>query len=600
MKKIFYILVLLLLHGSVVAQEVEALVKELKSAEAASDNSEIARISNKIGFSYWSVGQLNEAVVYFSRSLKLNEASENFNGAAALHNYLGLIHSDLRSYDLALQHLEKALALRRQLRDQKNIFAELLNLAVLYRQMGANEISVTAIEEALELAKEMNDIVMLRKCYGMLAEVHESLKNTEKSIEYYNLFATLDKEIRKQEQQKLEAETRQKVILAEQKTREALNEKQEKEIQLQKTEEELVKEIQVSKERQLQIELLNKENEIKELMVAQQEERIQNERLIRNTTLAGLGIMLLFAGFLFYAFRQKQKANRLLAKRNKEINQQKERIEGQQMKIAEAYIEIREKNQKINRSIVYGRRIQQAILSHWDRIYDVIPDSFVFFKPRDIVSGDFYYFKEIKSKQPKYVIAAVDCTGHGVPGAFMSMIATELLHEIIDLKKEHSPDKILSELHYGIRMALKQSSSRNKDGMDISLVVYDPAARTLEFAGARNPLIYFCNGSMNEIKGDRQSIGGIPDTDHKTFTKTIVPIDGPGVFYLFTDGFQDQFGGIKGDKLLPKNFKNLLCEIHQMDWKEQKRMLETQLHRWQGTGYPQIDDILIIGFRLGN
>lgn len=585
-----------------IAQEpsgIEELIKELKGAEAAGDKSEAARLCNKIGFGYWSANRLTDAIPYFSKSLQYNEDSENLNGAAALHNYLGLIYSDLHNYDLAFQHLESALKIRRQLNDKKNVFSELLNIAVLRRQKGDHAASIPLIEEALEIGKELNDIVLLRRCYGMLAEAHESLKNTEQSIEYYNLFAALDKEIRRQEQQKLEAEARQKINLAEQKTREALTEKEQKELELQKTEEELVRESQVSKERQLQIELLNKENELKELEVARQEETLRNERQLRNTILAALTGMFILAGFLFHALRQKQKANILLAKKNKEISAQKERIEGQQLKLAEAYVEIRNKNQKINRSIMYARRIQQAMLSHWDKINEVIPDSFVFFKPRDIVSGDFYYFREIKGERPKYVIAAVDCTGHGVPGAFMSMIATELLHEIIDLKMVHAPHLILSELHYGIRQSLKQGSTKNKDGMDISLVVYDPALQTLEFSGARNPLIYFRNGKLIEIKGDRQSIGGIPDTDYKTFTQTTVHIDGPTTIYLFTDGFQDQFGGIDGEKLLPKNFKNLLCEVHQLSWKEQNRMLETQLHRWQGANYPQIDDILIIGFRLG-
>lgn len=605
MRKAIFILLLCangLLAPWAIAQEpagVEELMRELEAAETAGDKSDAARLYNKIGFSYWSANQPNEAIPYFSKSLQYNQSSENLNGAATLHNYLGLIYSDLRNFDLALQHLENALELRRKLKDKRNEFSELLNIAVLHRQKGDHAASVPLTEKALELGKEMNDIVMLRRCYGMLAEAHESLKNTEKSIEYYNLFATLDKEIRRQEQQRMEADAKQKINLAEQKTRAALTEKELKELELQKTEQELVKEIQVSKERQLQIELLNKENEIKELQVARQEESLQNERLLRNTILAALAVMFILAGFIFRALRQKQKANLLLAKKNREINAQKERIEGQQLKIAEAYVEIRNKSQKINRSIVYARRIQQAMLSHWDKVYDSVLDSFVFFKPRDIVSGDFYYFREIDGEQPKYVIAAVDCTGHGVPGAFMSMIATELLHEIIDLKKVHSPHLILSELHAGIRQSLKQGSTKNKDGMDISLVVYDPASQTIEFAAARNPLIYFQNGKMTEIKGDRQSIGGIPDTDHKTFSNKTIRVEGSATFYLFTDGFQDQFGGIEGEKLLPKNFKKLLCEIHQLSWKEQNRMLETQLHRWQGSNFPQIDDILIIGFRVG-
>jgi serine phosphatase RsbU (regulator of sigma subunit) len=584
--------------GQVFSQiNTETLLAELAKAEAKSNEVETANICNKLGFNFWSLGQHQEAILYFSKSLKINDQNNNSNAVANLYNYIGLIYSDLNQFEASIQHLENALSIRRNLKDKKNIFAELLNLATVYRQKKDFAQAVDLLDLSLEIAKEMSDLASLRRCYGMLAENYESLGNPEKSFEYFNLFSTIDKEIKRVEQQKIEAETKQKINLAEQKTKEALTQKEEKEIQLVKTEEELNREIQISLARQMEIELLNKENQIKELIVLEQTARLANERIIRNSVLLGLVLALSFGGGLFHAYRQKQKANLLLAKSNKEIKEQKDRIELQQMKIAEAYTEIKDKNLKINRSIIYAQRIQQAMLSHWDKLSSVIPDSFVFFKPRDIVSGDFYYFKKIKGLSNRCIIVAADCTGHGVPGAFMSMIGINLLREIVELKNIVSPELILSELHLGIRKALKQGSSNNKDGMDISLVVYDPENKTIEFSGARNPLIYFQKGKMKEIKGDRQSIGGIPDTDHKKFTKKVIHIDQPTTFYLFSDGFQDQFGGEKGDKLLSKNFNSMLQDIHLSSWKEQDKFLETYLHRWK-INYPQIDDILIIGFRL--
>lgn len=594
-----FLLIVFRVSGQDQPDETAQLLLELKEAESNNDMITASRLANKLAFHFWSESNLSEAAIYFEKALRFNETLGNKNGVASLNNYLGLIYSDQADHDRAISHLSKALEIRRELNDAKGVYSEMVNLAVAYRQKADYKRAVELSEQALEAAKELNDITLIRRCYGMLTENYSSLNDPEKSLEYFELFTALDKEIQKQEQQKLEEQARRQVNAAETKTLAALAEKELKEKELQHTELELDEAIRISKEREMQIELLNKENQIKELRVREQESRLRNEKLLRNSILTGLTLALIIAVILFTAFRQKQKANVLLARQNKEISEQKRRIEAQQMKIAEAYVEIRDQNTKINRSIIYAQRIQNAVLSHWDSIYDHIPDSFVFYKPRDIVSGDVFYYREIKNASPKHVIAAIDCTGHGVPGAFMSMIAFELLHEIIDLKKIYSPDKILSELHFGVRMALKQSESNNRDGMDISLVVYDPATKLLEYAGARNPVIYIQNNTLYEIRGDRQSIGGIPNTDHKTFTRKTLTIDQPTTFYLYTDGFQDQFGGEEGDKLLSVNFKNLLYDVHSLPWKEQHKMLETQLRRWQGKEFQQIDDILVIGFRLG-
>lgn len=595
--KIYLLFIIILYFVPAKAQNNDQLLLDLQKAESASNQLEIANICNKLGFNYWSAAQYQDAITYFSKSLKINEEVNNRNAIANINNYLGLIYSDLHQYEPAINHLTTALNIRQSLKDKKGQFSEMINLTVVYRQKNDYQKAIDWLNQALVLAKELNDITALRRCYGMMAENYESLGNSEKSIENYNMFSAMDKEIKKQEQERIETEAKKKVNQAELKTREALTQKEAKEIQLIQKEEELSKEIQISRARQMEIELLNKENQIKELEVKEQKARLVIERIVRNTVISGLVVALGLGGFLMIAYRQKQKANVLLAKQNKEIREQKDRIELQQIKIAEAYVEIREQNQKINRSIIYARRIQQAMLYNWNHIKKHIPDSFTFFRPRDIVSGDFYYAKEIKGKNPKFLVAAVDCTGHGVPGAFMSMIAIELLHEIIELKNITSPEKILSELHLCIRKALRQGETNNKDGMDISMTVYDPVANTIEFAGARNPLIYFQNGKMKEIKGDRLSIGGIPDTDHKVFTKTTISIDHPTTFYLSTDGFQDQFGGEEGNKLLYKNFRNFLKDIHDSSWKEQEKLMETYLHQWKGD-FPQIDDILVIGFKL--
>jgi serine phosphatase RsbU (regulator of sigma subunit) len=195
----------------------------------------------------------------------------------------------------------------------------------------------------------------------------------------------------------------------------------------------------------------------------------------------------------------------------------------------------------------------------------------------------------------KLVISAVDCTGHGVPGAFMSMIGFNLLDEITS-KGITRPNLILEELHRGVRFTLKQKETNNQDGMDLAMCVIDSKTKTLEFAGAKNPLIYIQDGEVKQIKGDTNGVGGKSD-DH-TFTLHTVDVSTPTYCYIFSDGFIDQFGGENGRKFMISNFRNLLFDIHQKPMKEQREILDKTIKEWMGKKYNQIDDILVIGFKL--
>jgi serine phosphatase RsbU (regulator of sigma subunit) len=196
----------------------------------------------------------------------------------------------------------------------------------------------------------------------------------------------------------------------------------------------------------------------------------------------------------------------------------------------------------------------------------------------------------------KFLISSVDCTGHGVPGAFMSMIGYNLLDSITQTGTT-KPDLILSKLHQGVRKMLKQDEGTNQDGMDISICVINPEDKTLKFSGANNPLIYVKNNEVNIIKGDRYSIGGIQKEEHRVFTSHTIRFDEPTSFYILTDGFTDQFGGEKGRKYLLRNFKQLIEKIHFLPMEEQRTILEKEFVTWKGKE-DQIDDVLVIGFKL--
>jgi transcriptional regulator with GAF, ATPase, and Fis domain len=259
--------------------------------------------------------------------------------------------------------------------------------------------------------------------------------------------------------------------------------------------------------------------------------------------------------------------------------------------------DIRRTNDKMTASINYARRIQQAMLPDRTAIQAVLPDSFILFRPRDIVSGDFYWFLE---KDGKIFIAAVDCTGHGVPGAFMSMIGNDFLNEIVSLLDIEAPDLILNELHKHVRKALKQAETDNRDGMDVALCVIDPQRRVLEYAGAKNPLIYIRHDQpqiVHHIKGDKVPIGGMQKEDDRCFTKHVIPIESTTSFYIFTDGLQDQFGGNQGMKYTINRIKKFFAEHCQLPMEQQRRELRSEMMDWM-QNERQIDDILVIGFKI--
>ncbi len=598
MKHVILFLYLSYLPWLLCAQDINQLQTELQQYIAQGDDIGASRLHSKLAFTYWNDGNNSNAIEHFKHSLALNEKIGNQNAIASINSYLGIIYSETGDNNVALDHLQKALTLKKQLKDKKAIVSEYINIAVVFDQSNENQQAIQTLSKALTLAKETNDIKLLRRVYGMLAENYQALGDNQKSMQHFELFSALDKQIQQQYLSSKEAEASQKVNEAELRRKLAESEKKMKEEALQKTSEDLDMAIQESKARQLQIDLLNKENQIKELAIKEKEARLKNEATLRYAFVGGIALLLLIAVIIFLAYRQKQKSNLLLAAQNEEITRQKDKIEHQSTELKKAFADISDKNQKINRSINYASRIQSAMLSHWDKIQLFIPESFVFFKPRDIVSGDFYWFREMNHHSNKLAIAAVDCTGHGIPGAFMSVIANEQLHELIDLKHLESPDEILSALHNGVREALKQKETNNKDGMDMAFCTIDMHNKMLEYAGARNPLIYIKNNELYEIAGDRKSIGGFPNVDKKDFKKHQIAIDGPTTFYIYSDGFQDQFGGESGEKFMVEKFKSLLYNIHSLPIAIQVNKLEETFQTWKGQ-HQQIDDVLIIGFKVG-
>ncbi len=289
---------------------------------------------------------------------------------------------------------------------------------------------------------------------------------------------------------------------------------------------------------------------------------------------------------------QLESANGELLAINEEISRQADILQ-------EANNEIAAKNRNITASINYAKRIQEALLVEWDEVRKHIPASFVLFRPRDIVSGDFYWFTH---REGISIIAMLDCTGHGVPGAFMSIIGNELLNTLTNQTPPTQWDAatMLQEMDEGVRTVLKQSETNRTDGMDMGLCLIDHSKKTLRFAGAKVPLAYIgeqTQGRMQVIKGTNRSVGGQVFSKLDDFVQHELRWDTPLTFYLYSDGFQDQFGGSEGRKFMAKPFRNLLEQSSHQAPEVQKTYLEEALENWKGKR-TQLDDVLVMRFSL--
>ncbi|MCD6566038.1 MAG: SpoIIE family protein phosphatase [Bacteroidales bacterium] len=257
--------------------------------------------------------------------------------------------------------------------------------------------------------------------------------------------------------------------------------------------------------------------------------------------------------------------------------------------------EISRQKKEIIESLEYACLIQTALLPQSSSIHKTLHDSFIFYLPKDIVSGDFYWIYERKES---VLFAAVDCTGHGVPGALMSILGITSLNEIVNNLDSIKANRILNQLREKIMKSLHQTGQggESKDGMDISLCIFNRKTKELQYSGANNSLYYIRRDILHEIKPDKMPIG-VSGIEEKSFRNNVVKMKKGDVLYIFTDGFPDQFGGPKEKKFKYKPFKNLLLEIHNKNMKEQREILLSTFHAWK-RDFEQVDDILIIGVRI--
>ncbi|MEM6299456.1 MAG: SpoIIE family protein phosphatase, partial [Bacteroidota bacterium] len=296
-----------------------------------------------------------------------------------------------------------------------------------------------------------------------------------------------------------------------------------------------------------------------------------------------------------------QRKQNELQKTYQDLNYSHSQLKETNINLAATAAALDESNQKLNQSygkitssITYAKRIQDAMLPNPEAFENAFSEFFIFYRPKDIVSGDFYWFAEVGDK---VVVVAADCTGHGVPGAIMSMAGNAYLNQIVLSQRVTDPAEILKKLHSNISKALRQKQTDNKDGMDASICVFDRIQKVVRFAGAKNPVVYIQNEACYHLKGDRAMIGGTQDKVSHNFTTHEIKVDCPTKFYIYSDGYQDQFGGAKNTKFLSKRFRNLLFSTSSMPMNAQRERIETTFDEWRGENR-QLDDVLVLGLTI--
>ncbi|GAB4335501.1 MAG: hypothetical protein OHK0038_13200 [Flammeovirgaceae bacterium] len=604
---------------------IENYLKALQMYEVLDNKEGIARAIGNIGTVYFDEGNDEKALEYFFKALKINQESNNYDLLRYNYNNIGRVYKRQNNLEDAINSFHNALAVNEKTKNAKDassrnyyqILARTSNfLGETYILLNQADSAFRNLNTALEFFEKTNDRSGEATALRSLAILYEKLDNQEDALKYASQSLEIGKEIAAKDKIKDAAFTLASLYEKKGNFKEAYKMYQlgavMKDSIYNSEKAKTISNLQLNYEldkKQREVELLQKES-------ALQEQAIKSANFQRNAFLAGFALILVLAFVLIRNNIQKQKINKILSEQNAEIQFQKKTLEEKNGEIAlqneelqqqqdellainekleESHQEIKILYEKLNDSIRYASHIQGIILPSDDILKQAFVDFFVIYKPRDVVSGDFYWFAQNNGKK---FLALSDCTGHGVPGAFMSMVGSTLLHETINIKGVHEPARVLKNIHAGIRNLLKQETSRNSDGMDISLCVFESLDNktVVTFAGAKTSIFYIHNGNITELKGDSQAIGGAYKKERYEYNNQTFELVKGDALYMSTDGYIDQnnearerFGKQRFIEMLLKNFPN------KMD--VQKSFILDELASHQKLS-DQRDDISLLGVRI--
>lgn len=512
----------------------------VKVHEKYKDSINIANSYNQIGVTLLNQKKYSKSLEALLKALKISEQTKDSLQISQIYDNIAIVYTEQGNFNGALKLLLEWVDFRSKRASKRNIIFSFENIADVYIQLRQYNMAIKYANSALSMANEIGDKNEIKNIHEILSEIYYKSGQYKEAYDNYKLYTQYSDSLINEESVKQ---------IGDLKTNYAVKEKESQ-------------------------------------MKAAQEKQEAVLKTIIWSVLAGLLLVVAFAAFITRSLRTTRKQKALIEKQKEEVNNQR--------LIAEHQKElVQEKQKEITDSITYAKRLQEAILPPLELIRQ-LPDSFVLYQPKDIVAGDFYWAEQAGDY---FFIAAADSTGHGVPGAMVSVVCSNALNRSVKEFGLTEPGKILDKTKELVVETFTKSNSEVKDGMDISLLAYNKATQQLQWSGANNPLYYITPGSseLTEIKPDKQPIGKTEQA--QPFTTHTLPYLSGTTYYLFTDGFPDQFGGDKGKKYLYKRFKELLLKLSTLPLSNQKDALQSEFSQWKGS-LEQTDDVTVIGVRV--
>ncbi len=510
-------------------------LKALETQTNLGDRGGMVHSLKNLGNVYIKTNELGASQQSFLEALTIAQELEDKTGIASILNYFGQLNTIQKDYKAAIDKYNQSLSINKELGNPYGIANNHNLLGKVYLQLNNYPMALAHYNACLKIADTLKTIRIVQMAYAGIAGTYQEMGNYKKALYNYAVAQEIKDSL-------LSAQIHNQIAELETK---------------------------------YQAEQKEKEIKLKDIELEKNATEIKQRKFQRNALLLGISLVFLLALAIYRSYKQKQKANVILS--------------GQKA-------EIEEKNIEITDSIRYAKNIQNALLPHPDFVKELFSDSFIFYRPKDIVSGDFYWFAE--NEKYKY-LAAVDATGHGVPGAFISLLGFNLLNTIFKEHKNIGAAEFLNELNRGFseRMFKTYEKEALRDSMDLALCRIDKNNKQLEYAGAYNPVWIARNGEMIVQKADKLSIGSFTEYPERQYTPCKIQLEKGDMIYLFSDGYADQFGGPRLKKFMSKQLKSLLLENSQKESLIQEKILDQNYINWKGE-QEQIDDILIIGIRI--
>ncbi len=544
---------------------------------------------------YIEKDEYDKAIDFLIRSVNIEKKINHIDGLASSFDQIGNLYLKKGEPLKALTYFTKSLEIYKKLSQLKGIASVYANIAnsyykayeIMKRQDFLNK-AIENAEKSYEISNKNNLLNESLEVTKILKDAYEEKGDKGEALFFADKYEILRDSVFEEQKQKMIYEMQARFE----------NKQKEQELKLKNE----------------QIARINAEKQRQEL-------EIQSEKRIRLFITIGAIILVVLLMFIYRSYRQKVRFNDLLQQKNNvievanaKLNQLLEEVSTQKDELENQKIMLEEVHNELKNSIRYAEKIQQAVFPSLSGLKNKVADFFVMYLPRDIVSGDFYWFTQVDEK---FIFVVADCTGHGVPGAFMSILGISLLREIVELRRITDPDEILNTLREEIIYSLKHDNSLSRqDGMDMSIITVNEKEGYVQFSGANNGILVTSNeltvldGDKNrvvvtdendlgrklyEFKPDKMPVGTYPKKDKFTSLKFLLTEDMN--IYMFTDGYADQFGGEKGKKLKSIYFKNLILRYSYADMNTQKRNLVTTFFKWRGA-FEQVDDVTVVGLKF--